>query len=292
MTAKLSVVISTVGSPDRISRFSEVISHLRNLKPASPEIVIVWQGDEDCKDFDLEGVNIIKVPFFGLSMARNFGASQTTGDYLMFLDDDTYPVGSDFFQRSLQKLKDKKWDFLVCNIRSEGKLKAAREISSDLEFSRRSIVGNFWEPALLIPKNIFHAIEFDESLGIGCVHGASEGLDFGLRLLNAGFRGGRAHNLHIDHPPLQLERTPNLQRAFFYSMGNGAVLAQHQLYLDYARQISRAMLKLGGGALLLRGHVARAAWVRVICLLLGPAVPRGRPRILPTPAGPTASSAK
>lgn len=172
-------------------------------------------------------------------------------------------------------------DFVTCNIKSDGDIKSGEFISHDVVLDRRTIRAHMWEPGLTIYREAFDAVRFDPTLGIACVHGSSEGFDFGVRLVASGKRGERIASLLIDHPPLSTAYDTSIERAFFYGLGNGATLIQHGYYVDYALTLPRATARLMIS--LIKGQRIRAqgSFVRLMSLCAGPFLPRRPARLLP-----------
>ncbi|GAB2797859.1 glycosyltransferase family 2 protein [Dyella kyungheensis] len=276
-----TAVICSFENAGREKRLQQVIANLQRQRDITLQIVLVWKGFDRRQVPFFDGVTVIGVPFCGSSEARNIGASRASGDIICFLDDDTFPVGDDFFVRAANELDLRKLDFLTCNISSSGAVMAGQGVSADVKLVDAGLIGNMWEPGLVVRREAFAKVGFDPTLGISCVHGSSEGLDYGCRLVQAGFRGQRVAALLIDHPPLDLSDGRAEDRTFFYSLGNGSVLVQHRMYAVYFRQIAKA-----GGKLLLATATfdrtsLKLAFIRLMCLMLGPMLPRQSARILP-----------
>ncbi|NKJ43252.1 glycosyltransferase [Novosphingobium sp. SG720] len=280
-TPSITIIICTVENSGREERLRTVLDHLREQLHVTVEIILVWQGWDVANAPSFPGVRVLPLTIWSSSLARNKGAELASHPFLCFLDDDTYPVGDTALHDAIALLERDRLDFLACNIRSEGAVQAADPIAADIDFSPKTIIGNMWEPGVTIRTDAFRATGFDPTLGIGCIHGSSEGLDFGLRLLAAGYRGRRVAGLLVDHPPLPANDTIKLDRSFFYALGNGAVLVQHKLYSTYAWQLTKSIGRFFVS--LLKGDATRtrAAAIRSFCLVLGPIVPRGTPLIVP-----------
>ena len=288
MATTVSAVIVTLGEPQRRSRLLSVIEKALAQDGGVQEVLLVWQGEED-QDFFVglpSGTRVIVETIAGVSRARNIGAQEASSDWLWFLDDDTEPVLNSALAKSLDVALRAQLDFVLANIRSSGSVQAAVPISKDVEISRRTLRGNFWEAGLLILRSRFLAVRYDETIGIGCLHGSSEGFDLGARLLNHGAQGRRLASYVLDHPELSMSARSDIERTFFYSMGNGVVLIKNRFFGLYIFEHARAAKTLFWGLVTGRRAIIRWAVVRALCLVLGPLVPRRPPRIVP-PRGTT-----
>lgn len=277
----ISFIICTIEHSGREERLREVIANLRRQTIDAAEIILIWQGHDAAAAPAFQGVRVVPVTFFSSSQARNVGASYARHDLLCFLDDDTFPVVDSFALDVSDVMRDRQLDFVTCNIASSGVVMAGEATASDVILDRKTIIPHMWEPGLTIKRQAFLQVGFDPTIGIGCIHGSSEGFDLGYRLLAAGFRGQRIARLLIDHPPLDTVDAYRVERAFYYSLGNGAVLVQHGYRATYTWQIAktlgRMMVSMARGD---HGR-AKASFVRTLCMIAGPLVPRRPARILP-----------
>lgn len=279
--AGISVVICTVQNSGREERLEEVLGQLRQQVGVALEVIIVWQGWDIAQAPSWPGVRVVALDVWSSSVARNRGGEVASHPFICFLDDDTYPVGDTSLRDLLALIEREKLDFVTCNIRSEGDVQAGSHITADIDLHRETIIGNMWEPGLTIRTAAFKATRFDSTLGIGCIHGSSEGLDFGLRLLAGGYRGRRLAGQLIDHPPLSPDQAIKLDRSFLYALGNGSVLVQHRMYRTYVWQLFKSIARFGLSILKRDAMRTRAAAIRSFCLMLGPIIPRGTPLIVP-----------
>lgn len=277
----ISVVICTVQNSGREDRLALVLDQLRAQVDVTVEIIVVWQGWDLARAPSYPGVRVLALDVWSSSVARNRGGEVASHPVICFLDDDTYPVGERALADLLALLDRERLDFVTCNIRSEGAVQAGSHVERDIDLTRETIIGNMWEPGLTLRAAAFRQTRFDPTVGIGCIHGSSEGLDFGLRLLAYGYRGRRLAGQLIDHPPLSPEQSIKLDRAFLYALGNGSVLVQHKMYRPYVTQVFKSVARLGLSLIQRDGTRTRAAAIRTLCLLLGPIVPRGTPLIVP-----------
>lgn len=277
----ISIVICTIERSGREERLAEVIRKLQAQTNVDLEIVLVWQGFDPALFPRYDGVTTVITDLCSSAESRNIGADHTRHGLIAFYDDDVYPIEPDQLWRTAKMMQERGLDFIASNIRSEGDVQSAAPITQDVIYDFNNMLNNLWEPGLMVKREAFAATRFDSTLGIGCIHGSSEGMDFGYRLLKAGYKGQRVATLFIDHPPLDSNVDVNIERYFFYSLGNGSALLQHGYRYVYARAIFRASARVVVSLLTGNTPRAKAAFVRVLCLMAGPFLPRRNARLLP-----------
>jgi hypothetical protein len=273
----VSIVIVSVENSGRERRLAEVVQRLQQQADVEQEIILVWLGRmESAPGFP--GVSVLVSDLCSSGELRNLGAAIARHPFLSFFDDDTFPVAADHLSGAVRYLDDNNLDFLTCNVGADRDMPASA-ISEDVSFNLETVNANMWEPGLLIRREAFAATRFDATLGIGCLHGSSEGLDLGIRLLKQGYRGRRVAAFVVDHPPL--DASVAAEKALFYSLGNGAVLLQHGYRRRYAIQLAKTVAKLFIGLISFNAPVARNSFIRLMALVAGPLLPRRPARILP-----------
>ncbi|RYM34016.1 glycosyltransferase [Brumimicrobium glaciale] len=106
--SKMSIVIPYYNLGEFIM---DTIHSLKKITVEDVEIIIVNDGSTDPNSIKVleklkedKSITIYNKPNQGLSLARNFGAKKSTGDYLAFLDaDDT--VSPEYYERAIEVLK-------------------------------------------------------------------------------------------------------------------------------------------------------------------------------------------
>jgi len=265
-----SVVIPAIGSEAKLARLQEVIEAANRLDRVQ-EIILVWQG-EALSPFlrDLPPkVRVVLCETRATSYARNRGAEFSNSEYLVFLDDDTIPLGnySEVASRYLRQGN----DFVYANVLTFGvkRSRASQSITTSIAITRQTAIGNAWEPGLTISRHNFLKVRYNESLGPGCIHGSSEGLDFAIRLLDSKLSGIRAHDLVLDHPEIPFDLNyPN--KVAFYSFGNGYVAVKNRLLGHYSYDLSKALARIMINILVWNRYEIRVWAIRFLALLIGP----------------------
>jgi len=280
--ADISFIICTIQKEKEDIYLNHVIDNIKKQENVEIEIILVWDGLDINKSPNIEGVKKITLDFSSLSEKRNIGAASATAPVICFLDDDTYPSDTLFARKAIDLLISDNIDFLTCNIESTGQFMSGGGITADADMNYKTIIPNMWEPGLTIYANVFNRLKLDPTLGIGCVHGASEGFDLGFRLLKDGKKGRRISSFYINHPPLDPRGDYQAERFFFYSLGNGAVLIQHKYYWTFTWQIIKTIARLFVSVVKLDFVRVRASFIRILCMLIGPLLPRRRGRVLPS----------
>ena len=105
-TIDASIVIPTLGRVDAALGLSR---KLGELKPKPKEIIFVFQRQDELAAWASrntnEGTLGVLCGVMSAAAARNFGASQATGRYLVFLDDDCLPVESNWLVEIVSPLE-------------------------------------------------------------------------------------------------------------------------------------------------------------------------------------------
>jgi hypothetical protein len=188
-----------------------------------------------------------------------------------FLDDDTIPASAAYLDRAKAVLDGSDFDFLTSNVCGDGVGQVCRRISEDVRIDERTIAGNFWEPGLIVARKVFVANPYDICLGPGCLHGSSEGSDLGIRLLRAGHKGMRVHDLELDHPAIDIPDDYR-NKLFMYALGNGLVAIRHGGKTGFIRTAGKSALKMLVLLATLRFSAALDQFVRLCGLLVGPSL--------------------
>ncbi len=213
--AKVSVVIPTLNAGPEFAWMLRKLRTQRGLREV--EIVVVDSGSTDGTDAVAEaaGANVVRIPpsEFSHSHARNLGARNATGDYLLFTVQDAFPIGQHWLHAMLRQLRnpahgklaavscsefsrsdsDLMYDAMIdTHYRFLGCLEQDRVGShtGDDHMSLRS-QGQLSDVACLIPRELFaqHGYQGDYA----------EDLDLGIRLIRAGWNVAMLASVKVVH---------------------------------------------------------------------------------------------
>lgn len=264
-----SAVIATTASASRRPRLLEIIRYIGDFELLE-EVVVIWQStDLPGPEFDHPKLRIFLSRARAVSLARNLGAYQTEGRWIWFLDDDTIPGAANYLNRAKQVLETRNLDFITSNVCGDGVGQVCSRISADISIDEKTIAGNFWEPGLIIAREVFVSIPYDICLGPGCLHGSSEGSDLGLRLLRAGYKGMRVYDLDLNHPKIE-QQDDYRNKLFLYALGNGLVAVRHRGPIGLMHVAAKAFVKFLVLGMMLRYTAAKDQLVRLCGLIVGP----------------------
>ena len=263
--AKVSVVIPTLNAGPE---FTLMLRKLRSQKSIREiEIVVVDSGSTDttvqvAHDADSKVVQITPAEF-SHSYARNLGADHATGDYILFMVQDAYPIGSYWMYGMLRFLldhADKKLVAVSCSEYSRsdsdmmydsminthyrflGCLEFDRigEFSGDDHMSLRSR-GQLSDVSCLISSNCFQQFRYRGNY--------AEDLDLGIRLIKSGMRVGMLASVKVIHS--------HNRPAFYYLKRSFVdVIFLVGLFDDFVVPPCQSLPGLLGGILSTAGHIS------------------------------------
>jgi GT2 family glycosyltransferase len=150
-------------------------------------------------------------------------------------------VVADTFQNALEELRRTEADVVFGKCFDEdGAASIIRYRKEAGWLSRSRLDGMFVEPATVLRTAVLREIPFDETLGVGTFHGAEEGYDWVLRLLDAGKRLYFQPAVRFFHPRIITDYgSPQaLRRVFSYRAGYGRLCRKHRLWGKYARRLA------------------------------------------------------
>lgn len=264
-----SMVVATLG---RSHELGGLLQSLAAMGRRDVEIVIVDQNPDDRLVPILAGfaetLTIVhrRADKKGVCRARNLGAAQAKGRWLIFPDDDcSYPL--DFLERIDALKKAHPSDFYsgrATNMQGQTIMGVfARE---PLPIERGTIWTTLIEWMLVVKKSSFDAAGgFDVAIGpgSGTAWGAYEVQDLALKLLSAGRKGWYDPTLIGHHPEDRTDRTTPaaIAKMRVYSLGLGYVMRKHGYrFSDYLPRLLWPMAGVVVYALSGKLGMARRSW--------------------------------
>lgn len=229
---KISVIICTKNRANKLLQFLNKINEIE--KPESlVEYIIINNGSIDNTREVLEGFNlqfektIINEPNGGLSSARNTGIKKSSGDILIFTDDDCY------LKSNYLKLAEKIFD--SCKFQYCGGCTFLYDLTDaqtglNVEKNKKILPAySFINPQdihganMIFKKEVINTIgDFDVLLGAGTDFKAGGDTDYIARASWAGFTGAHIPELIVYHHHGRKENTEEIKQirsGYHYSGG-------------------------------------------------------------------------
>ena len=244
---KVSLIMPTINRYDDVELFFESLAEqtYKNF-----ELIIVDQNKDDNilnlagKYTDKFEMKYIKSREKGLSLSRNKGLREASGELTAFPDDDceyspdTLEKVVDFFKNNPE------YKIYSCRTLEKGKdygtgimLTEKCEINYDnSEFTVKSIT--FFVNFSTDEKTLF-----DEKLGVGAYFGSGEETDYILDLLHKGYKGLYFPDDIIYHPAKK-GNFEDSKRAYSYALGYGALVKKEVKLRKNKKYIKKYIKKL------------------------------------------------
>lgn len=234
---KISFIIVTFDKDITLNQCIDSIARAHEAYPQIPiEIVIVSQDPHRLPQIDprfVQLTNFFSVASRSLSVARNLGIKQCTGDYLVFLDDDA-AIQEDFIA-AVNSFVAKQGALVFCG-------KILDSVSHELfakHFEKNEVIRLnrlrfrlFMGSAHIVHKGIFTRYgTYDTVFGIGSDFFGAEESDLFFRLKSAGQSIVYLPGLVFFHPKPESKLDPKVRG---YSYAIGAMLAK-QCWFDPKR---------------------------------------------------------
>jgi glycosyltransferase involved in cell wall biosynthesis len=240
---QFSLIIPTVG---RTQELEKMLGSLANQQPADFELIVVDQNEDDRVDRLLSVLAPdIKVSHHrlnrkSLSLARNVGLREASGEIVAFPDDDCwYPAG--LLPQVWNWFCDNpNYDILAVGANDEQGLPSGnRWIQSQCDIRAINVLRTTFSNSLFLKRRALpESIRFDESLL------ASEETDYILKLMKVGLRARFDRTLYVGHPRRDmLSGTVSHSRAQKYGQGMGQLVRRHSLPLLWAALLSYDLLR-------------------------------------------------
>ena len=231
---KISFIIASV---DRDRELQECIVCIEkayeHIKDVAIEILVVFQDTKENKTIKTNHPELTTFYYIknrGLSLARNFGIKKSTGEYLVFLDDDTI-INEDFLDILSKNISIMGASAFCC--RDTDPIKSQLYSNSLLRNNTKSL--NYFEYAYfagyahVLKRSKMEKIGlYDEQFGIGAKYPGAEESDIFFRLKHCREKVIYLPTLVVYHPIGNA--TPEYKR-FQYSYAFGAMITK-QIFLD------------------------------------------------------------
>jgi glycosyltransferase involved in cell wall biosynthesis len=248
---KVSLIFTSNNRKPDLIRFVESINKQKNFDLRLLELIFIDQGvnNEVFEILDsqitLKYLNSNLVP---LSLARNIGLSEVTGDLVGFPDDDCY-YDENFLSR-LSRSFEQKTDVLcvhvydpVTNTDLGGRPRNIRTVIDYSNILKLPIsVGIFIRGEILRLEKL----TFDEKFGAGNPWGAGEESDLLLKIMKLNKYSFLYDGyMSVYHPVIDYQEK-DIEKVGFYAKGMGALLAKHRhssikLYKYFLEMIVRGL---------------------------------------------------
>lgn len=258
-TPRISLVIATLERPDALNN---LLRHLEHQTRPPDEIVIVDQSAaEDARTAayveEDPRFRLLRIPERGLPNARNVGVRETTGDIILFLDDDSIP-DADLVRFHAEAYADP--GVHGVGGRVVGGYDVAGAVVGGFSPADGSVVMNFGSSERCDAEHLpgrnmsFRRAVFDRIGGFDLAYGGEairEETDFCLRARRAGFRLVFEPRASLDHLYLQTGgcRIPRFEDELYWQVHNSMLFV-----LRYARLTALPLFVLKRVF-----HIARAA---------------------------------
>lgn len=256
-----SLIIGTLNRADCIGYCLE---SLRDQTYKNFEVIIIDQSDDDRTERAVRAFHDLtivyeRVPFKGLSRARNEAIRRAKGDYLCLIDDDAY-YNKDYLSQVEKHIRHDNRIIVsgyLWNTATKREFVNYKALSDGKKLSYRQVIRYCPSPAISFPKEVIRVSGyFDEEFGVGAKYGAGEETDFILRAMRWGYIVKYFSDVKVQHPHERLAVNAsqmNIEKSCSYSYGIGAM---------YEKQFC-----LGNGLAVLPALIEKILKSEVKCLL-------------------------
>jgi 2-beta-glucuronyltransferase len=249
-TVKFSLVLCSIG--DRKRQLIRLIESLKSQEFKSFEIVLVDQNPPGYLDGILQtgaGLAIKHVRSDrGLSVARNVGLLNSTGEIVGFPDDDCWYYPNTLEQVASFFHRNPKIDILLGRTVDEFGLPSLSPLRKESGSVNRNNVWISGNSNTLFVRRAAVPLRggFDEQIGVGAPsrYQSGEETDFVLTLMKKNARAVYLSHLRIGHDQVEnIGARRMLKRAWAYSLGFGYVLKKHNFGFNYLTyRVGRSIL--------------------------------------------------
>jgi glycosyltransferase involved in cell wall biosynthesis len=246
----VSMIVATLG---RSNEVEYLLASLAALGRRDFEVIVVDQNRDDRLVGLLDGwrhslrIVHLRTGLTGVCRARNLGASQASGQWLLFPDDDCwYPA--DLLARFDSLRQQQPADFYCGRaVNAAGETIMGRFSMTPVAILRDNVWTTLIEWMLFVRRDAFaKAGGFDEKIGpgSGTPWGAYEIQDLGLQLLKTGARGYYDPDLTGGHPDDRAAgpSAEGARKMRYYGAGLGYVMRKHGYrFIDYVPHLLRPL---------------------------------------------------
>lgn len=239
---RISIIIPTLGRREDLERCLAALDG----QAGDFEVLVM---DQNGPEFGLEAVcaphrNVTHVlsPVLGLSVNRNLAFARSTGEWILYADDDCV-LAPEYLARAARGLEagagrgTSSRQIFFTEVRN---LEDGAYYTFPLTDDDQTLgYGNFKKiPSIgfIFSRAAVEALRgFDECLGLGARYGSGEDTDILLRALGMGIPVRRLPGCVILHPR-QKKSAASLDRCRKYALGYGALFAKHILIQPWRRK--------------------------------------------------------
>ena len=237
----LSIVLPTLGRSNEVDAMLESIYRYDNSR-YNIEIIVVDQNYSNLLDVIISKysskkypLSHVKVPFRGLSKAKNFGAQKARGKYICFIDDDAeFLEGA--IDLALSELSNNNIDIISGRCVDRCGVDSVVSFSDEESFlTLDDFEGKFVESTMFFKTNLTKKYSYDENMGVGAFYGSQEGYDIVYRMLRDGVIIKFNPSLKFYHPQTITDHTScsSIKRSFNYRCGYGYLCRKHGFQIRF-----------------------------------------------------------
>lgn len=152
----ISIIVPVYNGEKHIEK---CINSILNQTYTNLELIVVNDGSKDNTEKKIKSFNDHRIKYYyidnsGVSVARNFGIEQATGEYITFVDSDDY-LDLDMYSILVKILKDSSSDLVSCSYEKiySNKVVPEKTYLPEGYYNKKDIVDKIY-PALLEDKSL------------------------------------------------------------------------------------------------------------------------------------------
>jgi len=230
---KFSLIMATLGRDKEIISFLEVL--LKQTYKYFELLIIDQNEDNRVLNIYNNYKEKLDIKYFhndvkGLSVNRNIGLKNTSGEIIAFPDDDCIYESDTLEKAAAFFNENQNYSFYICNtrdIRGEGSVLKTKKNNEDISIFNFTNSGISF--TIFVRNSAFKTFNFDENLGLGTLFGSGEESDLILFLLKNNNKGRYIAGNYIYHPV----KSETAEKAFEYGKGFGAIYKKAVFYYNF-----------------------------------------------------------